>query len=134
MKLTPPPIRTNTDLAIIFNSDYADSIKDYHQAFAGKLDHKTFEMIFTKFCEDQEHGFLVIVNDPNVAAQDKYFYGLAEDVPVGRESIAGCAQFWKGSEKQLKEIQDGTMEKRMEKMKKLTNPELGEFPEKYSNK
>lgn len=129
VKLTPPAVRTNTDLAILFNSDHKDSIKSYQESFAGKLDPILFEMMFRKYCEDVEHGFLAIHNDPNIPASKKYFYGKAEEVPVGRESIVGCAPYWKDNEKQLKDIQDGTIVRKLARLKALSDADEGEFPD-----
>jgi hypothetical protein len=121
--LTPPAIRSNTDVVIIFNSDYKNSIKAYNECFAGKLDPNFFKQMMVNYCEDVPHGFMAIVNNPNVKAKDKYFFGLAEELPVSIDYIVGCKEYWRGSEKQLTNIINGTLAKRIDLIQRLSKPQ-----------
>jgi hypothetical protein len=107
---------------IIFNTDYANSLEEYWKSFAGKLEKEAFVMMMREYVEKVPHGFIAIVNDPNIALEDKFFYGLAEETPVSIDYIVGAKEFWMGSEKQLQEIADGTMKKKREKIDKLSKP------------
>lgn len=106
----------------MFNSDYHDSIDEFWKDFAGKMDKKAFIQYMDDYCARVPHGFIAIVNDPNCPIEEKFYYGLAEEVPVGLETIVGCREFWKGAEKQLEEIRDGTIAMRIEKIKELSKP------------
>lgn len=120
--MTPPSIRSNTDLVIIFNTDYANSLEEYWKSFAGKLEKESVIMMMREYVEKVPHGFIAIVNDPNVPLEDKFFYGLAEELPVSIDYIVGAKEYWMGSEKQLQEIADGEMRKKREKITKLSKP------------
>jgi len=50
IKLTPPAIRSNTEIAVLFNTDYGDSIEDYHKDFASKMPRKQFNWLFREYC------------------------------------------------------------------------------------
>lgn len=104
--LTPPPIRSNTDLVILFNTDYADSLEHYWRDFAGKMHKEMFYKLFNEATSDP-HSFLAINNDPNVEWDKKFYVGKAEVLDEGPEWIVGCWEMWKENEKQLKEIFQG---------------------------
>lgn len=123
--LTPPSIRSNTDLVILFNTDYGNSLEMYWKDFAGKMDKHQFIQMFHKYCGEVEHGFLAIVNDPNVPPEKKFYYGKAEMIDVSLDSIIGCKEFWAGSEKQLEKIADGTLASQIEKIRVLSKPDDG---------
>ena len=121
LKLTPPAIRSNTEMAVLFNTDYGDSVKDYHNDFASKMPWKQFQWLFREKCEKVKHGFLAIVSDKPYD-EDKFYYGVAELLPVTLDQIVGCEEFWKGSEKQLRSIGDGSMQKKFDMLKLLGEP------------
>lgn len=123
LHLTPPSIRSNTDLAILFNSDYGDSVEEYWKDFAGKMDKKQFYWMYQKYCGEVDHGFLAIVNDPNVHPSEKFFYGKADVVPVSMDTILGCREYWSGSEKQLETIIDGTLERNIKLIGDMADPD-----------
>ncbi len=121
IKLTPPPIRSNTELVILFNTDYGDSIDDYHKFFASKMPKKQFYWLFREYCEKVPHGFLAIVSDKGYD-EDKFYHGVADLLPITIDHIVGCEEFWKGSEKQLEDIADGSMQEKFDKLKLLGEP------------
>lgn len=121
--LTPPSIRSNTDLVVIFNSDYADSIEEYWKCFAGKIEKKAFVMFMEEYLDKTPHGFVAILNDPNCPPEEKYYYGVADVIDVELDSILGCQEYWAGSEKQLEEISNGKMKHKIELIKKLSEPD-----------
>ena len=121
IKLTPPAIRSNTEMAVLFNTDYGDSVWDYHNDFASKMPRKQFEWMFREYCEKIPHGFLAIVAD-KAYDDDKFYYGVADLLPVDINAIVGCPEFWKGSEKQLESIADGSMQAKFDKLKLLGEP------------
>lgn len=121
--MTPPGIRSNTDLTIIFNTDHGRSMEEYWMSFAGKMDKHAFFWLLRTYVEKVPHGFLAIVNDPNVPAEEKYFFGLADEEEVGLDTIMGCREFWMGSEKQLEDIMSGKMAEKREKISNLSKPD-----------
>lgn len=130
VKLTPPAIRSNTDYPILFNTDYMGNLEEYHKSFAGKMERGAFYNMFRKFTEDVPHGFLVIDNDPNVPYDEKFFAGLAEELPVDLDHIVGCKQAWKKDMKQLEEIASGKMQKKIDAIGKISKPEsLNDSPD-----
>lgn len=115
IKMTPPTIRSNTDMAVLFNTDYSDSLREYHNDFAGKLSKDEFYRIFHEATR-QKHHFLAINNDPNVDIQDKFFTGCAEPLDAKVEYIMGCPEYWARPQdkKQMELIKDGTLQKRID--------------------
>lgn len=120
LKLTPPAIRSNTELAIVFNTDYKDSIDDYRKDFAGKLPTDEWLNMFREKCEKVKHGFLAIVTD--APYEKKFYYGKADVLPINENHIFGSREFWKGSEKQLRSIADGSMQIKYDMLAKLGKP------------
>lgn len=104
--LTPPAIRSNTDLVVLFNTDYADSLDHYHRDFAGKLTRDVFLRLFTEAVSEKNH-FLAIDNTPNTPYDRKFFTGKAEMLDDGPDWIFGCADFWKENVDQLIAITKG---------------------------
>lgn len=111
--LTPPAIRSNTDLVVIFNTDYYDSLEHYWKDFAGKMDKYEFASMFFESVEDQHH-FIAIDNNPNTPYEQKFFTGIAKELPAELQYICCCKEAWKDNKKQLIEIASGDMQKRME--------------------
>lgn len=70
-----------------------------------------------------KHGFLVIDNDPNVPYSEKFYYGLAEELPFDLDHIIGCEESWKDNRKQLWEIGDGSMASKIERIALISKPE-----------
>lgn len=126
LTLVPPSIRSNSDIVILFNSDFGDSCDGYWKDFAGKMDKYQFYNWFQKYCGNVKHGFLAIINDPNCPPEEKFFYGVADEIDVGMDSILGCREYWSGSEKQLTEIIDGTLKKNIELIHDLADPDSEE--------
>lgn len=122
--LTPPPIRSNTEVAVLFNTDYGPSIEHYYNDFASKMDKKQFYNMFREYTEKRKHGFLMI--DADKPYEEKFFHGKADVLPVNPEYIGGCPEYWHGSEKQLKRICDGSMHKDNERVKELAEPDSDE--------
>ena len=123
VKLVPPAVRSNTDYAILFNTDYMGNLEEYHHSYAGKMDKHAFYTMFRKYTEEVPYGFLCINNDPNIPYDEKFFSGVASELPVDLDHVVGCALAWKGNIKQLKEIADGSMQKRLDRIKNISNPE-----------
>jgi len=130
LKLTPPAIRSNTELAVVFNTDYKDSIDDYRKDFAGKLPKDEWLKMFREKCEKVKHGFLAIVAD--APYEKKFFYGKADILPIHEKHIFGSREFWKGSEKQLQSIRDGSMQRKYDLLAKLGSPQEEEEEEDAS--
>lgn len=105
--LTPPAIRSNTDLAILFNTDYADSIEHYNRDWAGKLDKDQFQTMFA-MATCKEHHFLAIDNNPITPLEKKFFTGVALELDEGPDWILGCQEAWRDNQKQLYAIQTGS--------------------------
>lgn len=84
------------------------------------MDKKAFVKFMDDFCARVPHGFIAIVNDPNCPPEEKYYFGLAEEVPVSIDTIVGCPEFWAGSEKQLEEIRNGELAEKIEMIKLLS--------------
>lgn len=101
--LTPPAIRSNTDLVILFNSDYADSLEHYWRDFAGKMLKEQFYQLFREATQEP-HSFLAINNDPNCPYDKKFYKGMARVLDEGPEWIVGCPEMWKDNIQQLKDI------------------------------
>lgn len=124
--LTPPSIRSNTDLVILFNTDYADSLEHYWRDFAGKLPKEVFYRLFAQATSQKNH-FLAINNDPKVPLSEKFFEGCAELLDEGPEWIVGCREMWFTNEEQLERIHGGHYNRIFEFAHMLSehNPELG---------
>lgn len=116
---TPPAIRTNTDFAVIFNTDHRPSLELYAENFAGKMKKNDF-ISFIKDCTKEKHSFLFIDNNPNVDYQHRFYIGKAEKLDANVEYIIGCKEYWDESKKQLESIYSGKMQKRLEARAKLT--------------
>lgn len=104
--LTPPPIRTNTDLVVLFNTDYADSLEHYWRDFAGKLPKEIFYQLFAE-ATSEPNCFLAVNNDPKIPLSEKFFKGKAELLDEGPNWIVGCEEMWKENIKQLNDIYSG---------------------------
>lgn len=120
LHLTPPAIRSNSEMVVLFNTDYKDSIDEYREDFAGKLDKKQWMWMFREYCEKVKHGFLAVVADADY--KEKFYYGKADLLPIDEKAIIGCPEFWKGSEKQLEQIKDGTMKRKFDMLASLGEP------------
>lgn len=116
---TPPAIRTNTDLAVIFNTDHRHSLEMYAENFSGKMDKNVF-IQFLKKATEEEHSFLVINNDPNISYKDRFYSGKAEMLDADPRYIIGCRDYWMDSRKQLSDLVSGKMQRRMELRAELT--------------
>src|ERR1700760_3609309 len=90
---TPPPIRTNTDLAILFNTDHHGSLERYAEDFSGKMNKREF-IEFFKNMVSEPHPFLAIDNDPNCDPRLRYYTGKAEVLDADIEYIMGCEAYW----------------------------------------
>lgn len=110
---TPPVIRANTDLAVVFNTDYADCLDHYWMDWAGKMDKDAFIRMYQKAVE-KEHHFLAIDNNPNTPYNKKFFTGKAELLPESVEYIIGCPEFWEEDMEQLHDIASGKMRRNNE--------------------
>lgn len=124
--MTPPCIRTQTDLAILFNSDYRNAVEEFWADFAGKAAKKGFFSMMEEHLGD--HGFVAIDNQSGVTYDKKFFAGQAEDLPASIDYILGCEKAWRGSEKQLWEIESGKFQEKAERLSKLK--EFGMFKDK----
>lgn len=122
VKLTPPAIRCNTDVAVLFNTDHRDSIEEYWKDFAGKMSKDEFFDMFRRCTEDVEHGCIVINNDPNIHYEEKFFYAKAEEVANNIHHIVGCKEMWDDNEEQLHDIKTGTVQKELKLIEKLSKP------------
>jgi hypothetical protein len=140
--LTPPAIRSNTDLVIMFNTDYADSLEHYWRDFAGKMPKEMFWQLFSE-ATSEPHSFLAINNDPNVEYEHKFYKGMAEVLDEGPQWIVGCPEMWEKNIEQLKDIfagkyierakisgmmaQPDTMDKLIKKCNPPQNPDILSF-------
>lgn len=86
------------------------------------MDRAAFYNMFREYTEEVPHGFLVIDNDPNIPYEQKFYYGLAEELPVDLEHIVGCKESWKKDLKQLTEIGNGSMGKKIEAISQISKP------------
>lgn len=120
VKLTPPAIRSNTDYAVLFNTDYLNALEEYWKDFAGKMPKDAFYAMFRQYTELTEHGFLVIDNDPNQPYDNKFFYGKADEVPNNIRHIACCREAWEDNKEQYEEIKDGTIQKEIDIISNLS--------------
>lgn len=111
---TPPSIRSNTDLVILFASDYYNSLDHYYKDFAGRISREAFMYLFNT-ATSEPHHFLAIVNDPNVPLDEKFFVGCAEELPAKKRYILGCQEYWEESIEQLQAIANGSMQKILDK-------------------
>lgn len=116
--MTPPSIRTNTDVAILFNTDHYPSLERYKEDFGAKLSKAEFFRLFYEATR-KPHHFLAIVNDPNIPLEKKFYTGKAEFLDAEPQYILGCKEFWKGSEKQMEAIANGTMKRQIEATSEL---------------
>lgn len=124
--LTPPAIRSNTDVAVLFNTDYRDALDHYWRDFAGKMDRNEFIDLFVRYCERVPHGFLMVVTD--APYDQKFYHGVADILPINLDWICCCEEAWRENEQQLKEIKDGTMQFRIDQINALSDP--GDIPAK----
>lgn len=109
--LTPPAIRSNTELVILFNTDYADSLEHYWKDFGGKLPKEVFYKIFRETA-GQENCFLAIDNAPGTPLDKKFFWGKADLLDEGPEYVFGCKEYWIDNQKQLEDIHKGEYKKK----------------------
>jgi hypothetical protein len=126
--LTPPPIRSNTDLTILFNTDYADSLEHYWRDFAGKMPKEMFYEMF-RDATDEPHSFMAIDNDPNIEYDKKFYKGMATVLDEGPEWLVGCPEMWKENVQQLKDIFSGVYSERFKiahELAKATNKDVDE--------
>ena len=107
---------------MLFNTDSEDNLKTFHENFAGKMDYYAFVNLFRESVEKVPHGFMVIDNDPKVSYDEKFYFGVAEEMPFDIDHIIGCKEMWKESVKQLEKIADGGLQKRMERISKISKP------------
>ena len=119
VKETPPPIRSNTDIAVLFNTDHRTSLEIYAEDFAGRMGKRDFIDMFLRVASEP-HSFFVIENDPNCPYNKKFYRGKAEVLEADISYIMGSAEFWQGSEKQLNDIISGKMKRRLEIRGKLS--------------
>lgn len=113
VKETPPAIRTNTDYAILFNSDNYPSMEVYAEEFCGKMKKRDFISMY-EYATREKHSFLCINNDPNCPMEKKYFVGKAKVLPADINYIIGCQDYWRDNMKQLQDILSGKMEEEIE--------------------
>lgn len=121
-KITPPAIRSNTDYAVLFNTDRLDTLETFWKEFAGKLRKDEFIAMFRQYVEDTPHGFLFIDNDPNVDYKNKFFYGVAKKVKINIKHVACCAEAWQDDRDQLHKIADGTYARQIDMIADLSKP------------
>lgn len=118
--LTPPAIRANTDLAILFNTDYEPALEQYWKDFAGKMERKMFYTLFYEATKER-NSFLAIDNNPNTPYDQKFFTGKADMLDESPEYIFGCADYWKDNMKQLHSIEAGSYKRMAETTKKFAD-------------
>lgn len=111
--MTPPPIRSNTEFAVLFNTDYADAMEHYWRDFAGKLPKDVFYDIFYRATKTPYH-FLFINNDPNVPLAERFYTGIADVLDSKIDYITGSKEYWRGSEKQIQDIISGDFQRRQD--------------------
>lgn len=116
---TPPAIRSNTDIAVLFSTDYHDSLDHYANDFGGRLHKKLFYELFFKVTNEKHH-FLAIINDPNIDVEEKYYEGMAEVLDASPEYILGCEEFWAKDLDQYDTVCDGSMQKKLDRQSKLS--------------
>lgn len=114
---TPPAIRTNTDYAVLFNTDYANAIDEIWKDFACKMPKEMFICMMQE--KTLDYGFVLVDNDPNVPYDQKFYFGKADI--IDEEFVLGCREFWKGSEEQLATIFDGSMYRHIEETSDLND-------------
>lgn len=110
---TPPAIRTNTDYAILFNSDHYPSMEVYAEEFCGKMKKKDFIQLY-EYATREEHTFMAVNNDPNCPYEEKFFTGKAKVLDADPSYILGCMDYWRDNLKQLESIMNGSMQKKID--------------------
>lgn len=133
----PPAVRDNTDYLVLWNSDNLMNIEQYWMQFAGKMSKESFFNMFNEFTEKVEHGFIFIDTDVTKDYNDKFFYGKAELVKCGIDTIVGCEQYWRQDMKQLQDIRDGKIEHEYQLLNELSyrryNQNVGQIPPQIIN-
>lgn len=129
VKETPPAIRSNTDYAILFNSDQEPSMEIYGEEFSGKMKKRDFMALF-EYATREKHTFLCINNDPNVPIEEKYYVGQAKVLDAEIDYVLGCPYYWKDNMEQLESIADGSMQKAID-LKAEMNEHIDNNKENY---
>lgn len=99
-----------------------DNMKLFHEEFAAKMWFPAFINMFRQYVEKIPHGFICINNDPNITYDEKFYYGLAEELPFDLEHILGCQESWADSLPQLYDIGSGKMNSKIERISKISKP------------
>lgn len=112
---TPPPVRQNTDYAIIFKNENKKALDLLCEDFSCNQDVKGFEFMLQKTTVDR--FFLLVNNDPNAQPEDKYMTGKAE--LIEKPFLMGCRQYWNFNGPQMNEILSGKFEDKLKRTREL---------------
>jgi hypothetical protein len=105
-----PGVRANTDYVVILKCEFARQLEELWKDYAPSTEKNAFYAMVKRYTQDD--GFLFIVNDPRAPQNNVWYFGKAEEVPrSGWDAVWGSKEMWKGSERQLKEILNGNIEK-----------------------
>lgn len=118
VKSTPPPIRQNTDHAVLFANANLESIEVLAIDFAINKDKHQFKRLLDSTTQDRH--FLLVNNDPNIPYEERYYTGKAEEVPM---FLAGSEELWEHDTEQLYQILTGKFEEDTKKIGEWTDPE-----------
>jgi len=114
---TPPPIRQNTDHAIIFKNYNGQAIDHLVGDFSRNKDKDAFIKLMDTYTND--NNFLHINNDPSVKDEDYMTTGKAD--VITEPFVLGCHQYWRGHPDQLEEIFSGKLQKQQDRLKEITD-------------
>lgn len=113
---TPPPVRQNTDYAVMFKNFYSKALEHLNDDFSREKDKELFMRDLDKYTND--NNFLMINNDPNVGIENYRYYGKAEEPPA---FVMGCEQYWRNSLDQYDDIFTGKIQEKMDRIKDMSD-------------
>lgn len=114
---TPPCIRQNTDMGIIFKNYNKQALDHLTDDFSHTKDKDYFQNLLHRYTEDQ--NFLAIDNDPNTKDEDYLYHGKADI--IDEPFPLGCGVYWRTQPEQLNEIMEGKYIRQMDRIKGLSD-------------
>lgn len=98
------------------------------------MNYYAFANLFREGVELVPHGFMVIDNDPTLSYDEKFFFGVADQLPFDINNIIACEEAWKDNIKQLTEIATGEMQEKIDRKSKFSEPGANIFDKPKPNK
>lgn len=114
---TPPCIRQNTDMGVIFKNYNKQALDHLTDDFSHTKDKDEFARTIHKYTEDQ--SFLAIDNDPNTHDEDYMYYGKADK--IDEPFALGCEIYWRQNPTQYQELMEGKYLKQMDRISELSD-------------